>query len=186
LINDELLFPGRWTLDTASRPWKQFANFGGINQRNAISQLPSVKPMVSVGNYSYSLYLWHWPFIVFAFYCPMAIVQSSSQPLLCLSHPQLPPTGWLRAQSMRCDSSVGNMWELSLLDLSTRGKNQLIRPPRSDTNTTFRGATDPSAQKPVYLKRVSGTLRPPGNLSIYCEIQMQAILIESQYSPAKN
>ena len=39
---------------------------GGIAYRNGISRLLGTAPAVKVGDLSYSLYLWHWPLIVFA------------------------------------------------------------------------------------------------------------------------
>jgi peptidoglycan/LPS O-acetylase OafA/YrhL len=38
----------------------------GMGVPNLVSRALSVGPMVTIGNLSYSLYLWHWPFIVFA------------------------------------------------------------------------------------------------------------------------
>lgn len=38
----------------------------GLQPSNAISGILSARPLVALGNVSYSWYLWHWPFIVFA------------------------------------------------------------------------------------------------------------------------
>jgi len=39
---------------------------GASKERNPVSSALSTEPMVWLGNLSYSWYLWHWPFIVFA------------------------------------------------------------------------------------------------------------------------
>lgn len=64
IINDSMPFPGRWTLLPVIGT--SLLILSGINQRNPFSKILSSMPIVNVGNYSYSLYLWHWPFIVFA------------------------------------------------------------------------------------------------------------------------
>ena len=38
----------------------------GMNADNPVSRLLGTAPFVAIGNISYSWYLWHWPFIVFA------------------------------------------------------------------------------------------------------------------------
>jgi peptidoglycan/LPS O-acetylase OafA/YrhL len=38
---------------------------GGISKDNIVSRALITAPMVKIGNYSYSIYLWHWPIIVF-------------------------------------------------------------------------------------------------------------------------
>ncbi len=64
LISDSTPFPGPWTslpvLGTAA------LIAAGIPGRTGVSMLLASRPMVAVGDYSYSLYLWHWPLIVFA------------------------------------------------------------------------------------------------------------------------
>jgi peptidoglycan/LPS O-acetylase OafA/YrhL len=65
LIDEELPFPGRWTLLPVLGTG--FLIIAGFNKPNPFSRVLSSAPLVQVGNYSYSLYLWHWPFIVFAY-----------------------------------------------------------------------------------------------------------------------
>jgi peptidoglycan/LPS O-acetylase OafA/YrhL len=40
--------------------------YSGISQQTSIAKILSLKPLVFVGLISYSLYLWHWPIIVFS------------------------------------------------------------------------------------------------------------------------
>ena len=64
VITESTPFPGPWTLlpvlSTAA------LIVAGSAMPSAVSRLLSTRPMVIVGDYSYSLYLWHWPLIVFA------------------------------------------------------------------------------------------------------------------------
>lgn len=64
MIDGARPFPGVWALlpglGTA------FVIIGGLKgPRGAILRAFSSRPMVRIGDWSYSLYLWHWPFIVF-------------------------------------------------------------------------------------------------------------------------
>ena len=65
LITDATVYPGPWTLLPVSGTLLLL--LAGTN-RNLVSQLLGTTPMVKVGDWSYSIYLWHWPFIVFAVY----------------------------------------------------------------------------------------------------------------------
>ena len=62
-ISSSTPFPGPWTL---------LPVVGALclivagTSPNRISEGISTKPMVKIGDWSYSFYLWHWPFIVFA------------------------------------------------------------------------------------------------------------------------
>jgi hypothetical protein len=65
LISETTVFPGPWTLlPVAGTVLLLLAG----THRNAVSQVLGTNPMVKVGDWSYSIYLWHWPFIVFAIY----------------------------------------------------------------------------------------------------------------------
>jgi peptidoglycan/LPS O-acetylase OafA/YrhL len=57
LIRDTTAFPGMWTLLPVA---------GTALLIVSPSRLLSVSPLVRVGDWSYSIYLWHWPLIVFA------------------------------------------------------------------------------------------------------------------------
>ncbi len=64
LITDATPFPGVWTLlPVVSTALLLFAGSGA---RNPVSSALSFRPVVSLGNLSYSWYLWHWPLIVLA------------------------------------------------------------------------------------------------------------------------
>lgn len=65
LISDQKPFPGLWTLLPVSAT--ALLLIGGL-QSTIFTRALSVSPMVKTGDWSYSLYLWHWPFIVFAIY----------------------------------------------------------------------------------------------------------------------
>jgi peptidoglycan/LPS O-acetylase OafA/YrhL len=65
LITESTTFPGPWTLLPITGTLLLL--FAGT-KHNAVSQALSTNTMVKVGDWSYSIYLWHWPFIVFSIY----------------------------------------------------------------------------------------------------------------------
>ena len=64
LVNDQTIWPGPLTILPVVSTMLLLA--AGYAQSNAVSHFLGRSPFVHVGNISYSLYLWHWPFIVFA------------------------------------------------------------------------------------------------------------------------
>lgn len=64
LIDDTTPFPGVWALLPVAGTLLLLAS--GTCEATAPTRLLSTRPMVKVGDWSYSMYLWHWPFIVFA------------------------------------------------------------------------------------------------------------------------
>ena len=63
LIGNGTPFPSVWTLlPVAATALLILA--GGV--ANPLSRLLSTRPLVAIGDWSYSIYLWHWPLIVFA------------------------------------------------------------------------------------------------------------------------
>ena len=65
LITESTVFPGPWTLLPVTGTLLLL--LAGTNH-NLVSQALGTTPMVKVGDWSYSIYLWHWPLIVFAVY----------------------------------------------------------------------------------------------------------------------
>ena len=63
-ITDATPFPGLWTLIPVTAALLLI--LGGANAAAPTSRLLSTRSMVKVGDWSYSIYLWHWPMIVFA------------------------------------------------------------------------------------------------------------------------
>jgi peptidoglycan/LPS O-acetylase OafA/YrhL len=64
IISSETRFPGPWTLLPVLGTLVLIA--AGSRSRGVITRLLAARPMVKIGDWSYSLYLWHWPLIVFA------------------------------------------------------------------------------------------------------------------------
>lgn len=65
LISESTTFPGPWTLLPITGTLLLL--FAGAKE-NSVSLALSTAPMVKIGDWSYSIYLWHWPIIVFAIY----------------------------------------------------------------------------------------------------------------------
>jgi peptidoglycan/LPS O-acetylase OafA/YrhL len=66
VINETMRWPGPWTLLPIAGT--VLILYAGCTPSNHISLGLSSKPLAWLGDRSYSLYLWHWPFIVFASY----------------------------------------------------------------------------------------------------------------------
>jgi peptidoglycan/LPS O-acetylase OafA/YrhL len=63
LITASTSFPGVWTLLPVCGALLILA--AGLGQPSGVTRLLATGPMVAVGDWSYSIYLWHWPLIVF-------------------------------------------------------------------------------------------------------------------------
>jgi peptidoglycan/LPS O-acetylase OafA/YrhL len=64
LISSRTPFPGIWTLMPVVGTLLLL--YSGAYPHTYTYRLLSSSPMVKIGDWSYSIYLWHWPFIVFA------------------------------------------------------------------------------------------------------------------------
>jgi peptidoglycan/LPS O-acetylase OafA/YrhL len=65
LITDKTPFPGVWTLLPVVAT-VLLIGIGAQPSANIVTRALAIRPLVKVGDWSYSVYLWHWPFIVFA------------------------------------------------------------------------------------------------------------------------
>ena len=63
-FSGDITFPGLATLVPVSATLMLL--YAGLNASTLPSRMLSSPPLVAVGDFSYSWYLWHWPFIVFA------------------------------------------------------------------------------------------------------------------------
>ena len=65
VLNGSTPFPSLWTVVPVSGALL-ILFVGGSGPPGPITSLLSARPMVKIGDWSYSIYLWHWPLIVFA------------------------------------------------------------------------------------------------------------------------
>ncbi|MBV5335471.1 acyltransferase, partial [bacterium] len=65
-ISAATLFPGPWALLPVIGTLLLL--LAGSDEGNPVARLLSIRPAARVGDWSYSIYLWHWPLIVFAVY----------------------------------------------------------------------------------------------------------------------
>lgn len=63
-INERTPFPGVWTLLPVTGT--MLVILAGTHASGPVFRALSTRPMVRIGDWSYSIYLWHWPFVVFA------------------------------------------------------------------------------------------------------------------------
>ena len=64
LVKSSNTFPGVWTILPVVGTLLVIA--AGLNKDGMITRAISLRPFITFGDLSYSIYLWHWPFIVFA------------------------------------------------------------------------------------------------------------------------
>jgi len=64
MTNESTPYPGVWTLLPVVAT--TLILVGGLHSSNVVTRFLSTTPMVRVGDWSYSIYLWHWPIIIFA------------------------------------------------------------------------------------------------------------------------
>jgi peptidoglycan/LPS O-acetylase OafA/YrhL len=64
VITSSTPFPGAWTLLPVGGTLLLL--LAGTDDSNLVSRVLASRPMVKIGDWSYSIYLWHWPFIMFA------------------------------------------------------------------------------------------------------------------------
>jgi peptidoglycan/LPS O-acetylase OafA/YrhL len=106
LISGDTPFPGAWTLLPVLGTILLIR--AGSQPANSISRGLALRPIVSLGDVSYSWYLWHWPLIVFA---TLVWPGSSLAPLIAAILSLLPSVASYRwvEQPIRSASGIGTM-----------------------------------------------------------------------------
>ncbi len=90
--NRETRFPGA----TAILPCAGAAFIIWANDRTltTVGKLLALRPIVFIGLISYSLYLWHWPVLVFFKYCTLGSISQSQRVMLLLASVCLAVLSW--------------------------------------------------------------------------------------------
>lgn len=115
LIGDRTPFPGAWTLLPVAGTLLLLA--AGSDQENAASRVLATRPLVMIGDWSYSIYLWHWPLIVFAtLIWPESESARVAASVLSLA-PALASYGWIE-QPLR-SAGLHSLREVTRLALMT-------------------------------------------------------------------
>ena len=68
--------------------------WANINSPTSVGRLLAMRPMVFVGLISYSLYLWHWPILVFSKYWSFSTIPAGSRILLLIVSMALAVISW--------------------------------------------------------------------------------------------
>lgn len=108
LITDTTPFPGPWTLIPVVGALLLLLS--GSSQKAFTTRALSTAPMVKIGDWSYSIYLWHWPFIVFAGLLwpgrPLVLLAAALASLL----PALASYRWLEQPIRNLDGLTQSRW----------------------------------------------------------------------------
>ena len=91
MISSDTPFPGFWTVLPVAGT--TLLILSGDDASNPFTKALSVRPLVKIGDWSYSIYLWHWPFVVMAgvlskdqFWSPALATVLSLAPALASYH----------------------------------------------------------------------------------------------------
>lgn len=106
LISGSTPFPGVWTLLPVMGTLLLLLVGIGAQEPGILTRALATRPLVKVGDYSYSIYLWHWPFIAFA---TLLWPESSSAPVLAAAlslAPAIASYAWVE-QPIRSLSGLG-------------------------------------------------------------------------------
>ena len=87
LIGADTPSPGMWTLLPVAGA--ALVILAGVRGSTLMTRVLAARPLATIGDHSYSIYLWHWPFIVFASllwpessYAPVAAAAASLLPAI--------------------------------------------------------------------------------------------------------
>ena len=84
MIDGTTPFPGKWTLAPVLGATLCIAA-GCLDGSNVVSRFFATRPAVQIGDWSYALYLWHWPMIVVATALfPLSAVAAPLAAVLCV------------------------------------------------------------------------------------------------------